>query len=38
VWPGLGASNAMRRGQAILAHHLSHPTVSCRPTGVSGDR
>src|SRR6516165_1289766 len=26
VWPGLGASNAMRREQAVLAHHPSHTT------------
>jgi hypothetical protein len=26
VWPGLGASDPMRREQAVLAHHPSHTT------------
>jgi hypothetical protein len=26
VWRGLGASNAMRREQAVLAHHPPYPT------------
>ena len=29
VWPGLGASNAMRSEQAVLAHHASHTAGAC---------
>ena len=34
VWLGLGASNAMRREQAVLAHHPSH-TTRARANGAS---